>query len=139
MIYEWEGHGRRPAVLVAIAGLWLAALLLWLTLNVAWFVIVALVAASLPLIRDAMRNSTARIEIWPRRVVWMSDLVNGDRRDIELARLDRRFDGSMKITLVHPDGSHTRLPPDVTPPVDDLETALTEAGITSERHPFAPF
>lgn len=139
MIYEWEGRGRRPAVFVAIVALWFAAAALWLIFSVAWFIVLLLLATSAPLIRDALRDDTTRVEVWPKRLVWTSSLTSGDRADIDRVRLDRRFDGSMKITLLHPNGSHTRLPPDVTPPPDALEAALDEAGISAERHPFSVF
>ena len=139
MIYAWEGRGRRPAVFIAIAGLWALVALLWVLFDAAWFILLLFIAASLPLLRDALRDTTARIEVWPNRIVWASALLDGERGDIDHVRLDRRFDGSLKITLVHPDDSHTRLPPDVTPPADALEAALIEAGISAERHPFAPF
>jgi len=41
--------------------------------------------------------------------------------------------------VLHANGSHTRLPPDVAPPVAQLELALKDARIPAERHPFSPF
>ncbi len=66
-------------------------------------------------------------------------MVSGDCSGIDHVRLGRRFDGSMKITLTQTDGTQTRLPPDITPPSKALGTALSEAGITVQHHPFAPF
>jgi hypothetical protein len=139
LIYLWEHQGRRATVLVAIAALWLVALVLWLAFSVAVFVTVILIGVSLPLIWEAVRNTKTRLEVWPSRVVWASALRDGDRSDIDHVRLDRRFDGGLKITLIHVGGAHTRLPPDVTPPADALEAALKEAGIAAQRHPFSPF
>lgn len=139
MIYVWERQGRRATVLVAIGALWLVALVLWLAFSVAAFVTMILIGVSLPLIWEAMRNTKTQLEVWPRRVVWASALRDGDHSDIDHVRLDRRFDGGMKITLIHVGGAHTRLPPDVTPPADALEAALKEAGIAAQRHPFSPF
>ena len=42
----------------------------------------------------------------------------------------------MRVTLVLRDGRKLRLPQDVVPPGDALETTLQAAGIRTERHPF---
>jgi hypothetical protein len=65
-------------------------------------------------------------------------LGQGDRSDVDHVRLNRRFDGTFKVTLVHVGGATTRLPPDIAAPVGPFEAALKEAGIAAQRHPFSP-
>jgi hypothetical protein len=113
--------------------------LAWLVFSVAWGIAAILLAFTLPALWDVIRDNRAWVEVWPNRIVWASALRGGDRSDIDHVRIDRRFDGGMKITLVHVGGAHTRLPPDIAPPVDVFQTALKDAGIVAQRHPFSPF
>ena len=91
-------------------------------------------AFTLPALWDVICDTHSWIEVWPKQIIWGSALRGGNRSDI-----NRRFDGSIKITLIHVSGAHSRLPPDITPPVDVFQAALKKAGITAERHPFSPF
>lgn len=139
MIFEWSRHARRPVTVWAVVAVWGIALLVLIAFNATWLVSGIIIAFSIPALMDLLRNQKSRLEVWPNRIIWESSLVDGDRRDIAHVRLDRRFDGSMKITLIHLGGAHTRLPPDITPPTKSFESALKSAGIPAERHPFTPF
>ncbi len=139
MIYQFERRGRRWGVVLPILAVWVAVLLGTLALNLVWWIALTVLLFTLPAVLDVIRDSKASLEIWQSRIVWSSALRGGDRADIDHVRLDRRFDGGMKITLVHVGGSHTRLPPDISPPVDAFQEALKQAGIASQRHPFSVF
>lgn len=139
MIYRYEQRGRRWAVVLPVAATWIAVTVGILVLNLVWWIAIPVLLFTLPALLDVIRDTTASVEVWPDRIVWVSALRNGDRNDIDHVRLNRRFDGGMKITLVHIGGSHTRLPPDVAPPVEAFQEALKQAGLASERHPFSPF
>lgn len=139
MIYRHERRGRRWAVVLAVLAAWVCIFLAWMVFSLAWGIAAILLAFSLPAMWDMIRDNRAWVEVWPRRIAWASALRSGDRSDIDHVRIDRRFDGGMKITLVHVGGAHTRLPPDVAPPVEVFQAALKDAGIPAERHPFSPF
>ena len=139
MIYRFERRGRRWGVVLPLVGVWIIILILWASLDAVWWIMAIAITFTLPALWDVIKDNRAWVEVWPARVVWGSALRGGDRADIDHIRLDRRFDGGMKITLVHVGGAHSRLPPDVTPPVDDFQAALKEAGITAQRHPFSIF
>ncbi|WP_296417172.1 hypothetical protein [Pseudooctadecabacter sp.] len=139
MIYLWTRQGRRPATLFVLAITWIGAAAVWAVFDAAWFVLAVPLLASVPVLWDVIRNPELRLEVWEGRILWVSGLQSGDSASIEKVRLDRRFDGGLRITLIHSDTAHTRLPPDITPPADAFETALTAAGISAERHPFSPF
>jgi hypothetical protein len=126
MIYRHERRGRRWAVVLAILAVWVCVFLAWLVFSVAWGIAAILLAFTLPALWDVIRDNRAWVEVWPNRIVWASALRGGDR-------------SGMKITLVHVGGAHTRLPPDIAPPVDVFQTALKDAGIVAQRHPFSPF
>ncbi|WP_375280593.1 hypothetical protein [Pseudooctadecabacter sp.] len=112
---------------------------LWAVFDAAWFVLAIILLASLPAMLDVIRNPEVRLEVWDGRIVWLSGLRSDESANIQRVRLDRRFDGGMRITLIHSEIAHTRLPPDIVPPVDAFEAALKSAGIPAEKHPFSPF
>jgi hypothetical protein len=118
--------------------MWICILLTSLVFNLVWGITAILLAFTLPALWDVIFDTHSWVEVWPKQIVWASALRGGNRSDICHVNISRRFDGSMKITLIHVSGAHTRLPPDIAPPVDIFQAALKEAGITTERHPFTP-
>ncbi|MCF2870243.1 hypothetical protein L0664_04115 [Octadecabacter sp. G9-8] len=118
--------------------IWAGLFALWAGLDMATWIALFLAAFTLPALWDIIRDPRNTIEVWPNRIVWSSTLGQGDRTDVDHVRLNRRFDGTFKATLVHVGGATTRLPPDIAPPVDAFEAALKDAGIASQRHPFSP-
>lgn len=137
--YIWERQGRRPAPLWVATLILIAALTLRVIFDAAWGVVLCITLLAVLPLWDWWRNRVARLKITPGRVEWSSALRDGASDDIAMLRLDRRFDGSMRITLLHSNGSHTRLPPDIAPPPLALEQALSVADIPCERHPFSVF
>lgn len=138
MIYRFERRGRRPATVLAVAAVWAGLLVLYITLDMAPWIVLFLAAFSLPAVWDLIRNPSAVLEVWPKRIIWASPLGSGDRSDVDHVRLNRRFDGAFKVTLVHVGGATTRLPPDIAAPITAFEDALKQAGIPAQRHPFSP-
>ena len=139
MIYHWKKQGRRPATFVLVVSIWSVMAFLHLILGATWIITACIGLLTFPAVFDLLRNPQTSFEIWPNRLVWRSSFISGDVNDIDHLRLDRRFDGAMKITIIHLGGAQTRLPPDVTPPPNKIEPALKEAGITVQRNPFSPF
>jgi hypothetical protein len=139
MIYRHERRGRSWGVVLPLLGVWAAICALWIGLGAAWWIVVIAVTFTLPALWDVVRDTRSWVEVWPKRIVWGSALRGGDIADIDHVRLDRRFDGGMKITLIHVGGTHTRLPPDVSPPIETFQQALKDAGIPAQRHPFSVF
>ena len=139
MIYRWTGSARTSASLAIVAAWLVGVAVLCFVFSAHWAICLLLLAAVVPSIWDILRNQTATLEVHQNRITWTSSLRDGDSAEIDKIRLDRRWDGGFRITLLHPNGSHTRLPPDLRPPINDLEAALAEAGLSAERHPFSPF
>ena len=139
MIYRHERRGRRWGVVVSVVGVWFAVLIAWVVFDPTWWIAALVLAFTLPAILDIIRDTRTWVEVWPNRIKWRSTLHIGDRADVDHVRLDRRFDGGLKITLIHIGGAQTRLPPDLSPPVDAFETALKTANIAAQRHPFSVF
>lgn len=126
-------------VVAALGAVWIMIALLCIALDMTFWIAVVMAAFTLPALWDVIRDSQSSIEVWPNRITWNAAFSDGDVSDINEVRLNRRFDGSMKVILVHIGGKTTRLPPDIAPPVAAFEAALDEAGIAHQRHPFLPF
>lgn len=139
MIYRHEQRGRRQSTLLKLSLVWGVIILGITTLDMAWWIVVFLMLFTLPALVDYIRDTRTWVEVSPSKIVWSSALNTGERADIDHVRLDRRFDGGIRITLVHVGGAHTRLPPDIAPPVDSFQAALDQAGIAAQRHPFSVF
>ncbi|SLN19598.1 hypothetical protein [Pseudooctadecabacter jejudonensis] len=137
-IYRWTKNGRRPLTYASVAAAWTSALMLWVGLGASWIIIGLIIAASLPAVWEIVTNKTVCLDVYENRIRWVSTLGADAREGIDSVRLGRRFDGGMRLTLIHGD-THTRLPPDISPPTKELETALAAAKIPTERHPFSPF
>ncbi len=139
MIYRFERRGRTPRAMGILAVCWLALVVLRLGLSLAWGWLALGALATLPLAWQIAWDKVTWLEVHRGRIAWSSALRSGDRADIDHVRINRAFDGGFRVTLIHPGEAQTRLPPDVVPPVNAFEAALQEAGIASQRHPFAPF
>ena len=122
-----------------VAVVWAATLAIWLVLSLSLWIVGFILLVTLPALWDIFRDRRSWLEVHKGRLTWASALNDGDRSDIDNIRINRRFDGGYKITLIHVGGAQTRLPPDVTPQVGPFESALAEAGIAFEKHPFSPF
>lgn len=127
------------SVIVMLLVVWAAIDALYTFLDMSIWIAIVLGAFTLPALWDVIRDTCVSVQVWDGRIAWHATFSEGDTTDIDHVRLNRRFDGSMKVTLVHLGGATTRLPPDITPPVEPFEAALKEAGIPSQRHPFLPF
>ena len=137
--YRFDRGARRPATAAVLLAVWAVLLALWLVVDAAPWIVAALLAATAPAAWDYATDRRAGIEIDATHLRWWSGRHSGDAAlgAIDHVRLERRFDLSMRARLALPDGRRVALPQDALPPVDDLEQALTQAGIRWQRHPFS--
>lgn len=115
----------------------LAALLVFL--DAAPWIVASLALFTLPLAYEVWRNPQCRLTLDATALDWQG-ILGADRVPlvrIDKVRFDRRLDMSMRVTLVLTDGRKLRLPHDVLPPPERLETALQAYGVKTERHPFS--
>lgn len=139
VLYHYERRGRSARTIAALVAVWAGLVLIWLGLGASVWVIGGLALFTLPALWDVLRDSRSTLTLSDGQIAWDAAFSSGVRCDVDHVRLNRRFDGSMKVHLVHIGGATTRLPPDVVPPVDAFEAALAQAGLPAQRHPFLPF
>ena len=139
--YNHQHHGRSPTHFVALAGAWAVLAGLWVGVGAAPWVVALLGMATLPLVWDIARNPQQWLRLDHRGLAWQG--LGGQQHialaEIDHVRLDRRFDFSMRITIVPKAGPRLRLPPGLAPPADALQSALQAHGISCQRHPFSLF
>ncbi|KMK67860.1 hypothetical protein [Puniceibacterium sp. IMCC21224] len=126
---------------VALITLWTVLVYGYLQFGAEGWIVGTLALFTLPAAWDLCVGRAAGLTLTPETMEWHSGRVR-DRvalNDIERVRLDRRFDLSMRVTLVLHDGRKQRLPQDVLPPSDQLQPALAAQGVQTERHPFSLF
>lgn len=139
MRQRFETHGRRPAVLMTVIAVWAGLIVLVLALDMAIWIAAILALATLPALSDWFTNRTASIEVHTGGIDWQSGRHHGQfpMHSIRHLRLDRRMDGSYRLSIQDANGRTHRLPPDIAPPPGALEAALDAAGIAHQRHPFS--
>lgn len=120
-----------------VLGSWAALAVLWVVFDMAPWITLVLAAFTLPALWDLIRDRRSHIELYQGRIVWESPLGRNDVKDADHVRINRRFDFSFRITVVHVGGATTRLPADLAPPIAAFEAALGAAGIPTQRHPFS--
>lgn len=128
--------GRAIAVLLAT---WSVLLVLRLSIGASGWVLGVLALATLPLAWDILRDRESGVSLGPADLTWQSGFGHGavPLGAIEHLRLSRRFDLSLRVTVVLRDGTRRRLPPDATPPENWLTAAAARHGLRVESHPFA--
>lgn len=139
MSYHFERRARSPRNVAFLTTVWVGLAAVWIGLDAAWWVVVALAMFTLPAVWDIARDARSSVTVSTGCITWQGAFSEGQRKDVDHVRMNRRFDGSMKILLVHVGGATTRLPPDISPPPDAFEAALVAANIPVQRHPFSPF
>lgn len=132
-----ENRGRNPRTIAALltavlvlAGLYSVGTLPW--------ILIALGVFAIPALTDVLLNPKGRFELTATDIGWKN---SGQTAHLPLsriaeARFDTRWDFSVRVTLKLVDQSKLRIPQDVMPPHKNLEDALKERKIKTERHHF---
>ncbi len=138
-LVEHHASGRSWRAACAVAAVWfvLAAGYLWLDAE-AWIVF-GLALFTLPALWDILSGRDASFLLTMDEIRWQSGAHAEAARLSDLAhvRLDRRWDATLRMTLVGRNGGRQVIPPDATPPRKTLQTALEGAGVVIQRHPFS--
>ncbi len=136
-----RGTGRSWRAVGAVAAVWavLAAGYVWL--DAEGWIVAGLAAFTLPAVLEIVTARHASLDLNGTGIRWQSERHSETLllQDIAHVRLDRRWDGTVRASLVERSGRHHAIPPEATPPHQRFESALTAAGIVVQRHPFSLF
>lgn len=140
-VLRFTRQGRSGRHLLAVA-IWTALLAgLAFFLHAAAWLIIVLALPLLPALWELWKNPQANLTLDDTQISWSIGAHNAATplTDITKARLDTRWDLSVRVTLILQDGKKLRLPPQVTPPHRQLEAELQLRGVRTERHHFSVF
>ncbi len=137
--FTQQGRSGRSILAIAIWSALLAGLALFL--HAAPWLVIALALPLLPALWELWKNPQANLTLDDTKISWSIGARNvaTPLADITKARLDTRWDLSVRVTLILLDGKKLRLPPQVTPPHRQFETELHQRGVQTERHHFSVF
>ncbi|WP_370227973.1 hypothetical protein [Cognatishimia sp.] len=138
--FTFESQGRTPKSIAALVAM--VFVLIGLDyIGTVWWILVIVAMITLPAAIDVFMNVTARLELNDQHLFWKnrSQEVTIPLHEIEKIRFDGRMDLSVRVSVVLQDGRKLRLPYDAMPPHKDLEAALKDRDIRTERHAFTVF
>lgn len=139
--FEYHAKGRNLRTLTALALAWALLAMGWWILAIAPWIMALLILPTLPAAWDVWANPSAGLRLDDTVLQWHSGRRSVEIRldEIDCIRLDRRFDFSIRASVVPHTGRRIRLPVESSPPADLFESALTARGVRIERHPFSVF
>ena len=136
--HELHGRNRRTIGALVVAVAFLGFLY---SIGTTGWILTLLSVFALPALVDVIFNPLSTFEIDDDAIRWRSvtqvAAVGLDK--VRQVRVDTRLDISIRVTLMLVDGSKMRIPQDVLPPRNTLETALADRDIPIERHHFRLF
>ncbi|MGP6085723.1 hypothetical protein [Antarctobacter jejuensis] len=138
---EHASTGRSLRAFLVLMLIWLAILTLWFALHASVWVVLVLLAVSLPALVDFATGRRAWLHLDDRMLRWGSGRAEGEVALTRLSkvRFETRLDLSIRVRLVLDDGRRITLPQDALPPHPTLQEALEARGITTERAHFVLF
>lgn len=139
--YIYQAQGRNSRTLSAVIIVYGMVALSYLWLGAALWILALPVLATLPALWDIWANPAAGLSVGPDGITWHAGRRKAEvaRGEIDCVRLDRSWDFAIRISVVLRSGRRLRLPYECTPPIDDLQAALDNLKIRTERHPFSIF
>ncbi|CUH86414.1 hypothetical protein PH5382_00323 [Phaeobacter sp. CECT 5382] len=139
--YHFQRQGRSLSLVLALLCWILALAALGLVLEAAGWIILIFALPALPATWDLWRNPSSGLVLEGDQITWFTGTARNSLalQDIQLLRLDRRWDFSFRATLILRSGGKIRLPQSALPPVDPFEQKMQDRGVTSERHHFTVF
>lgn len=138
---EHAASGRSLRAFLVLMLIWLAVLTLWFVLQASVWIVLALLAVSLPALVDFATARQAWLQLDETMLRWKSGRATGE---VALARLSKvrfetRLDLSIRARLVLDDKRRITLPQDALPPHPALQDAFEARGIATERAHFVLF
>lgn len=138
-LLTYRRQARNRATTLAVAGVWAAMGFAWVFWDASSLVLALPALFTLPALWDLWRNTKSSLTLTRQALSWRTGTreVEVPLRDIDRMRMDTRLDLSVRITVRLKNGARLRIPPQCTPPHRKFEDALTDTGITTERHHFS--
>ena len=136
---EHQATGRTLRAALILSLVWMVILTIWVALNAATWIIVALMLCTLPAALDFATGRVATLRLDKDGITWRSGRQSGDvaRARIACVRFETRLDLSVRVRLVLDSGRRITVPQDSLPPWQTLRAGFEDLGIPTERHHFS--
>jgi hypothetical protein len=137
--FEYTAHGRNRRTMAALAAVLAGLIGLRLILGATAWLLGAIALTTLPAFWDLWSNRESGLRLDGDALTWHSGRRKGriELHEIAHMRFDRRFDFSMRVSVVLTTGRKIRLPYETLPPRDAFTSALQDRGIDAQQHPFS--
>lgn len=139
--YEFTRRGRSQRAIVILGLYFLGLALLSVTVQAAWWIVLALAVPALPALWELYANPVSGLRLEQDRLTWKSGRRAGELGfdEIDHMRLDTRLDFSVRVSAVLLDGKRIRLPYECLPPHREFEVELVRRNLRVKRHHFTLF
>ena len=123
----------------ALLATWIILIGVYMVLDASLLIIGVLALTTVPAMLDIWRNPTSGLKLDNDQLTWCTGHRSAKvgLEEIAKLRLDRRWDFSIRASVVLHNGNKIRLPVEAIPNHTILEAELTNRGILVERHPFS--
>lgn len=122
-----------------LAVVWVLLLAAYFWLDAAPYIVLLLVAFTLPALYDLIADPRATLSLDDQHLRWKTPRQEAEIAvsEIDHLRFDTRLDMSVRLTVVRPSGVKIRVPVSATPPHAQFEPIATQAGLKTQRHHFS--
>lgn len=139
--FTFTRQNRNSRTVTILIGIYAVLLGLVIYFDAAWWLVGLLSLATLPAVWDIVQDSRAGLSLDQQKLRWHSGKRQGeiDLNTVDFFRFDTRWDFSVRVSLVLKSGKKIRLPDESTPPHQQFEDVLQQAGFRVDRHHFTVF
>ncbi len=139
--FTFTRQNRAPRTVLILIGVFAGLISLVIFFNAALWLVGVLALATLPVIWDIVKDTSAGLTLDRDCLRWHSGGREGeiDLNEIDFFRFDTRWDFSVRVSLMLRSGKRIRLPDESVPPHRAFENTLENAGFRVERHHFTVF
>ncbi|WP_158964210.1 hypothetical protein [Chachezhania sediminis] len=140
--FTFHRSGRDTVAMLIVAAALFGLMALRVLFEAHWILLLVLAIPVLPALRDIVVDSPAGLEMDPNRLIWTTGSRTGTvaLEEIDHVRFDRRWDFSVRVTLVlklH--DKRIRLPDECLPRRKELATAFEARGLAVRWTHFTVF
>lgn len=135
---EHQASGRTWTALLVVLGVWVALLVLWIFWQAATWIILVLMAVTLPAVWDFLTARPAWLRLDDQQIQWRSGRQEGQvlLERLDHVRFETRLDLSVRVRLVLHGGKRITVPQDALPKPPALQLAFDARDIKTQRHHF---
>ena len=137
--FQHHVQSRKAGAIALLIAIYAALIGAIVAIDAAPWLMGALAVPTLPALADIWTNRRAGLCLDDHTLSWYSGRTDGEvtLKRIAKVRFERRFDFSIRVSVLLTDGKRLRLPYEALPKGNALAGALERRGVAIERNPFS--